>query len=107
MFRVLVVVVEVSIPLNGQKDNGKGTLRSVYEKQDLDLVMPIRMEKGGGTENYFRGRVNRIWQLRDDKEEERRKKITQNFLTLEVEGMLMPLAKLRDKTGRGTDSWER
>lgn len=50
MFRVLVVVVEVSIPLNGQKDNGKGTLRSVYEKQDLDLVMPIRMEKGGGTE---------------------------------------------------------
>ena len=33
------------------------------------------------------------------------KKITQNFLTLEAEGMLILLAGVRKKTGGGSDSW--
>lgn len=63
----------------------------------------MRMKRRCKFEKYFRGRVNRIWQIIYGKEEEEIKN-SQNFLTLEAEGVLMLLAVMREKTGRGTDS---
>ena len=58
--------------------------------------MTMRIKRRCEFEKYFRGRVNRIWQLIDGRKRKKlKKKITHNFLTLEAEVMLILLAGVR------------